>query len=84
MAPEKNEELPNFQHMQVWIDQTCLMSMAGLMENVHILLSFLFFSHQEELETAKQFLYYEMGYKARSEQLTDRSEINLSPLDIDR
>uniref|UniRef100_A0A8C5PY59 Glycerol-3-phosphate dehydrogenase n=1 Tax=Leptobrachium leishanense TaxID=445787 RepID=A0A8C5PY59_9ANUR len=39
---------------------------------------------QEELETAKQFLYYEMGYKARSEQLTDRSEINLSPSDVDR
>ncbi|XP_073401751.1 glycerol-3-phosphate dehydrogenase, mitochondrial isoform X2 [Dendrobates tinctorius] len=39
---------------------------------------------KEELETAKQFLYYEMGYKARSEQLTDRSEINLSPSDIDR
>ncbi|XP_066432102.1 glycerol-3-phosphate dehydrogenase, mitochondrial [Eleutherodactylus coqui] len=39
---------------------------------------------KEELETAKQFLYYEMGYKARSEQLTDQSEINLSPSDIDR
>ncbi|XP_069838823.1 glycerol-3-phosphate dehydrogenase, mitochondrial [Dendropsophus ebraccatus] len=39
---------------------------------------------KEELESAKQFLYYEMGYKARSEQLTDRSEINLSPSDIDR
>ncbi|KAM3917564.1 glycerol-3-phosphate dehydrogenase, mitochondrial [Leptodactylus fuscus] len=39
---------------------------------------------KEELEAAKQFLYYEMGYKARSEQLTDRSEINLSPSDIDR
>ncbi|XP_063285690.1 glycerol-3-phosphate dehydrogenase, mitochondrial isoform X1 [Pelobates fuscus] len=38
----------------------------------------------EELEAAKQFLYYEMGYKARSEQLTDRSEINLSPSDVDR
>lgn len=25
-----------------------------------------------------------MGYKARSEQLTDRSEINLSPSDVDR
>ncbi|MEE6489327.1 hypothetical protein FKM82_015536 [Ascaphus truei] len=37
-----------------------------------------------ELETAKTFLYYEMGYKARSEQLTDRSEINLSPADVDR
>ncbi|XP_073503252.1 glycerol-3-phosphate dehydrogenase, mitochondrial isoform X1 [Phyllobates terribilis] len=39
---------------------------------------------KDELETAKQFLYYEMGYKARSEQLTDRSEINLSPSDVDR
>ncbi|KAM4626424.1 glycerol-3-phosphate dehydrogenase, mitochondrial [Discoglossus pictus] len=39
---------------------------------------------KEELETAKKFLYYEMGYKARSEQLTDRSEINLSPSDVDR
>uniref|UniRef100_A0A670YLD1 Glycerol-3-phosphate dehydrogenase, mitochondrial n=1 Tax=Pseudonaja textilis TaxID=8673 RepID=A0A670YLD1_PSETE len=39
---------------------------------------------KEELATAKKFLYYEMGYKARSEQLTDRSEITLSPGDIDR
>ncbi|OCT63487.1 uncharacterized protein LOC495948 isoform X2 [Xenopus laevis] len=39
---------------------------------------------KEELETAKKFLYYEMGYKSRSEQLTDRSEINLSPSDVDR
>ncbi|KAG8432341.1 hypothetical protein GDO86_016835 [Hymenochirus boettgeri] len=39
---------------------------------------------KEELESAKRFLYYEMGYKARSEQLTDRSEINLSPADVDR
>ncbi|XP_018408642.1 PREDICTED: glycerol-3-phosphate dehydrogenase, mitochondrial [Nanorana parkeri] len=39
---------------------------------------------KEELEAAKKFLYYEMGYKARSEQLTDRSEINLSPSDVDR
>ncbi|XP_068101859.1 glycerol-3-phosphate dehydrogenase, mitochondrial isoform X2 [Hyperolius riggenbachi] len=39
---------------------------------------------KEELESAKRFLYYEMGYKARSEQLTDRSEINLSPSDVDR
>ncbi|KAM4697644.1 glycerol-3-phosphate dehydrogenase, mitochondrial [Rhinophrynus dorsalis] len=39
---------------------------------------------KDELEAAKQFLYYEMGYKARSEQLTDRSEINLSPSDVDR
>ncbi|XP_029461382.1 glycerol-3-phosphate dehydrogenase, mitochondrial isoform X3 [Rhinatrema bivittatum] len=38
----------------------------------------------EELETTKQFLYNEMGYKSRSEQLTDRSEINLSPSDVDR
>ncbi|XP_075036948.1 glycerol-3-phosphate dehydrogenase, mitochondrial isoform X2 [Mixophyes fleayi] len=39
---------------------------------------------KEELEAAKTFLYYEMGYKARSEQLTDRSEINLTPSDVDR
>ncbi|XP_069472516.1 glycerol-3-phosphate dehydrogenase, mitochondrial isoform X2 [Ambystoma mexicanum] len=39
---------------------------------------------KEELETAKTFLYYEMGSKARSEQLTDRSEINLTPSDVDR
>nr|XP_060477383.1 glycerol-3-phosphate dehydrogenase, mitochondrial [Panthera onca] len=38
----------------------------------------------EELETARKFLYYEMGYKSRSEQLTDRSEISLLPSDIDR
>lgn len=43
-----------------------------------------FVTMQEELEAAKKFLYYEMGYKARSEQLTDRSEINLSPSDVDR
>ncbi|KAG6940014.1 glycerol-3-phosphate dehydrogenase 2 [Chelydra serpentina] len=39
---------------------------------------------KEELESAKKFLYYEMGYKAKSEQLTDRSEITLIPSDIDR
>ncbi|XP_036994233.2 glycerol-3-phosphate dehydrogenase, mitochondrial [Artibeus jamaicensis] len=39
---------------------------------------------QEELETARTFLYYEMGYKSRSEQLTDRSEISLLASDIDR
>ncbi|CAM9545594.1 glycerol-3-phosphate dehydrogenase, mitochondrial [Lethenteron reissneri] len=39
---------------------------------------------QEELETAKTFLYTEMGYKARWEQLTDTSEINLNPAEIDR
>ncbi|KAH0621397.1 hypothetical protein JD844_022663 [Phrynosoma platyrhinos] len=39
---------------------------------------------KEELAEAKKFLYYEMGYKARSEQLTDRSEITLSPTDIER
>uniref|UniRef100_A0A8B9JQ33 Glycerol-3-phosphate dehydrogenase, mitochondrial n=1 Tax=Astyanax mexicanus TaxID=7994 RepID=A0A8B9JQ33_ASTMX len=31
----------------------------------------------EELEAAKQFLYQEMGYRARSEQLTKTSEITL-------
>ncbi|XP_044273736.1 glycerol-3-phosphate dehydrogenase, mitochondrial isoform X1 [Varanus komodoensis] len=39
---------------------------------------------KEEMAEAKKFLYYEMGYKARSEQLTDRSEITLSPADIER
>ncbi|XP_015232880.1 PREDICTED: glycerol-3-phosphate dehydrogenase, mitochondrial-like [Cyprinodon variegatus] len=31
----------------------------------------------EELEAAKKFLYHEMGYRSRSEQLTKTSEINL-------
>ncbi|XP_006636493.1 glycerol-3-phosphate dehydrogenase, mitochondrial isoform X1 [Lepisosteus oculatus] len=39
---------------------------------------------KEELEAAKQFLYYEMGYKSRSEQLTDRSEISLTPSEAER
>ncbi|XP_067405527.1 glycerol-3-phosphate dehydrogenase, mitochondrial isoform X2 [Emydura macquarii macquarii] len=39
---------------------------------------------KEELAAAKEFLYYEMGYKAKSEQLTDSSEITLIPSDIDR
>ncbi|XP_033900921.2 glycerol-3-phosphate dehydrogenase, mitochondrial-like [Acipenser ruthenus] len=38
---------------------------------------------KEELEAAKQFLYYEMGSKTRSEQLTN-TEINLTPADVDR
>uniref|UniRef100_A0A8C6IKB1 Glycerol-3-phosphate dehydrogenase n=1 Tax=Mus spicilegus TaxID=10103 RepID=A0A8C6IKB1_MUSSI len=41
-------------------------------------------SSQEELETATRFLYYEMGYKSRTEQLTDSTEISLLPSDIDR
>uniref|UniRef100_A0ACB8G166 Glycerol-3-phosphate dehydrogenase n=1 Tax=Sphaerodactylus townsendi TaxID=933632 RepID=A0ACB8G166_9SAUR len=39
---------------------------------------------KEELAEAKKFLYYEMGYKVRSEQLTDHSEITLTPTDIER
>uniref|UniRef100_A0A7N4PPR8 Glycerol-3-phosphate dehydrogenase n=1 Tax=Sarcophilus harrisii TaxID=9305 RepID=A0A7N4PPR8_SARHA len=39
---------------------------------------------KEELECATRFLYYEMGYKSRSEQLTDCSEISLQPSDIER
>ncbi|XP_037768974.1 glycerol-3-phosphate dehydrogenase, mitochondrial isoform X4 [Chelonia mydas] len=39
---------------------------------------------KEELESAKKFLYYEMGYKAKVGQLTDSSEITLIPSDIDR
>ncbi|GAB1286344.1 Glycerol-3-phosphate dehydrogenase [Apodemus speciosus] len=37
-----------------------------------------------ELEIATRFLYYEMGYKSRTEQLTDSTEISLLPSDIDR
>ncbi|XP_053139203.1 glycerol-3-phosphate dehydrogenase, mitochondrial isoform X2 [Hemicordylus capensis] len=39
---------------------------------------------KEQLAEAKKFLYYEMGYKARSEQLTDHSEISLTAGDIER
>ncbi|KAF3824457.1 hypothetical protein GH733_008742 [Mirounga leonina] len=42
------------------------------------------YKKEEELQTARKFLYYEMGYKSRSEQLTDHSEISLLPSDIDR
>uniref|UniRef100_A0A8B9JS02 Glycerol-3-phosphate dehydrogenase, mitochondrial n=1 Tax=Astyanax mexicanus TaxID=7994 RepID=A0A8B9JS02_ASTMX len=38
----------------------------------------------EELEAAKQFLYQEMGYRARSEQLTKTSEITLAPQEVAR
>ncbi|KFQ40050.1 hypothetical protein N332_05160, partial [Mesitornis unicolor] len=39
---------------------------------------------KEELETARKFLYYEMGCKVKSDQLTDSSEISLQPADIER
>ncbi|KAK2516190.1 Gpd2 [Columba guinea] len=39
---------------------------------------------KEELEAAKKFLYYEMGYKVKTDQLTDSSEISLLPSDIER
>ncbi|NWT38251.1 GPDM protein, partial [Rissa tridactyla] len=39
---------------------------------------------KEEFEAAKRFLYYEMGYKVKSDQLTDSSEISLVPSDIER
>ncbi|XP_064517836.1 glycerol-3-phosphate dehydrogenase, mitochondrial isoform X3 [Pseudopipra pipra] len=39
---------------------------------------------KEELETARKFLYYEMGYKVKTDQLTDSSEISLVPSDIER
>lgn len=38
---------------------------------------------KDELKAAQEFLYYEMGYKVRSDQLRN-TEINLSPLDVDR
>ncbi|CAM9323569.1 unnamed protein product [Lampetra planeri] len=37
-----------------------------------------------ELEAAKKFLYYEMGYRSRSEQLTKTSEINLDNQEVAR
>uniref|UniRef100_A0A8C2UE68 Glycerol-3-phosphate dehydrogenase n=1 Tax=Coturnix japonica TaxID=93934 RepID=A0A8C2UE68_COTJA len=39
---------------------------------------------KEQLEAARKFLYYEMGYKVKSDQLTDSSEISLAPSDIER
>ncbi|NWZ42334.1 GPDM protein, partial [Brachypodius atriceps] len=39
---------------------------------------------KEQLEAAKTFLYYEMGYKVKTDQLTDSSEISLAPSDIER
>ncbi|XP_078408327.1 glycerol-3-phosphate dehydrogenase, mitochondrial [Cetorhinus maximus] len=38
---------------------------------------------QDELKAVQQFLYHEMGYKTRSDQLTN-TEINLLPSDVDR
>ncbi|XP_068612403.1 LOW QUALITY PROTEIN: glycerol-3-phosphate dehydrogenase, mitochondrial-like [Brachionichthys hirsutus] len=37
-----------------------------------------------ELETARKFLYHEMGYRSRSEQLTKTSEINLDYQEVVR
>ncbi|XP_032493415.1 glycerol-3-phosphate dehydrogenase, mitochondrial isoform X4 [Phocoena sinus] len=51
---------------------------------VRLVSEFPYIEAEEELETARKFLYYEMGYKSRSEQLTDHSEISLLPSDIDR
>lgn len=39
---------------------------------------------KEELEAARTFLYQEMGYKARSEQLTKTSEVSLTPDQVAR
>lgn len=39
---------------------------------------------QAELEAAKKFLYQEMGYRSRSEQLTKTSEINLDYQEVIR
>uniref|UniRef100_A0A671YHU7 Glycerol-3-phosphate dehydrogenase, mitochondrial n=1 Tax=Sparus aurata TaxID=8175 RepID=A0A671YHU7_SPAAU len=41
-------------------------------------------SIQEELEAARKFLYHEMGYRSRSEQLTKTSEINLDYQEVVR
>ncbi|KAL4608937.1 glycerol-3-phosphate dehydrogenase, mitochondrial-like [Arapaima gigas] len=39
---------------------------------------------QEELKAARMFLHQEMGYKARSEQLTNTTEISLNSSEVDR
>ena len=39
---------------------------------------------QAELEAAKKFLYQEMGYRSRSEQLTKTTEINLDYQEVVR
>ena len=39
---------------------------------------------QAELEAARKFLYYEMGYRSRSEQLTKTSDINLDYQEVVR
>ncbi|NXM85577.1 GPDM protein, partial [Oenanthe oenanthe] len=39
---------------------------------------------KEQLEAARTFLYYEMGYKVKTDQLTYSSEITLQPADIER
>uniref|UniRef100_A0A8C9S2Q9 Glycerol-3-phosphate dehydrogenase, mitochondrial n=1 Tax=Scleropages formosus TaxID=113540 RepID=A0A8C9S2Q9_SCLFO len=39
---------------------------------------------QEELNAARTFLYQEMGYKTRSEQLTNTTEISLPLSEVDR
>lgn len=41
-------------------------------------------SLQTELEAARKFLYLEMGYRSRSEQLTKTSEINLDNQEVVR
>uniref|UniRef100_A0A668W260 Glycerol-3-phosphate dehydrogenase, mitochondrial n=1 Tax=Oreochromis aureus TaxID=47969 RepID=A0A668W260_OREAU len=38
----------------------------------------------EELEAARKFLYHEMGYRSRSEQITKTSEINLDNHEVAR
>ncbi|XP_062302374.1 glycerol-3-phosphate dehydrogenase, mitochondrial isoform X1 [Osmerus eperlanus] len=38
----------------------------------------------EELEAAKKFLYHEMGYRSRSEQITKTSEITLDAQEVAR
>uniref|UniRef100_A0A8D3AKG0 Glycerol-3-phosphate dehydrogenase, mitochondrial n=1 Tax=Scophthalmus maximus TaxID=52904 RepID=A0A8D3AKG0_SCOMX len=47
-------------------------------------LSLWFYKNQAELEAARKFLYHEMGYRSRSEQLTKTSEINLDYQEVIR
>ncbi|XP_054639026.1 glycerol-3-phosphate dehydrogenase, mitochondrial isoform X2 [Dunckerocampus dactyliophorus] len=54
---------------------------------VHIMAKELGWSQERktaELEAAKKFLYHEMGYRSRSEQLTKTSEMNLDNQEVAR
>lgn len=64
----------DFFFLEVWSGQGQCLGAAWLIGRVL----------QAELEAAKKFLYQEMGYRSRSEQLTKTSEINLDYQEVMR